>query len=46
MKEAGSKYSQFRKLKHLQENILKFVRPSISIVFNRHNPKEVKLLTR
>ena len=37
---------QFRKIEYLQENTFKFIRPSESTVFNCHNPKEVKLLTR
>ena len=46
MEHTGPKYSQFRKLEYLQENILNFIRASRSTVFNCHNPKGVKLLTR
>ena len=46
MEHTGPKYSQFRKLEYLQESILNFIHASRSTVFNCHNPKGVKLLTR
>ena len=46
MEQTGFKYSQFRKLEYLQKTLLNFISPSGSTVFNRHNPKGVKLLTR
>ena len=46
MEQTGLKYSQFRKFEYLQKTLLNFIRPSGSTVFNRHNLKGVKLLTR
>ena len=46
MEQTGPKYSQFKKLEYLQENIFEFHTSSASTVFNCHNPKGVKLLTR
>ena len=45
MEQTGPKYSQFRKLE-IFKSLLNFIRPSESTVFNCHNPKRVKLLTR
>ena len=41
MEQIGPKYSQFNK-----KIFLKFIRPSGNSVFNCHNPRGVKLLTR
>ena len=44
MGQTGSKYSE--SLNNFKKILLNFMRPSGSTVFNCHNPKEVKLLTR
>ena len=46
MEQAGPKYSQFRRLECLQENIFKLHTSFWKHCFNCHNPKGVKLLTR
>ena len=46
MEQTGPKCLQFRKFEYLHENTFEFICLSGSIVFNCHNLKGVKLLTR
>ena len=46
MEQTGPKYSQFKKLGYFKETLLNFIRLYGSTVFNCHNPKRIKLLTR